>query len=98
MLEPAPEVNFGLQLYVNAYWALVSCRTNELIPWTAVQAYCDHLGLCPGEAYDMHFLITRMDMAYLNWRGSKKGEDVGGRSKRPSEETPKIIQRNTRNG
>ncbi len=73
----------GLQLYMDAFWALCSCRLQSgRIPWTAVQSYSDTLKLDRGEAQDMHFLVGQLDMVYVQWL-KKKGTS-NGEHERPS--------------
>ena len=93
LLEPPPEVNAGLQLYMDAFWALCTCRLQAgRIPWTAVQAYADALGLDWPEAHDMHFLISKMDMVYVQWL-NKKGPPVG-QPPRPSQKDGPALKGN----
>jgi hypothetical protein len=76
MLEPPPEVLPGLQLFMQAFWDLCSDRgpTNR-IQWTAIHLYARSLGLSYGEERDMVYLVTRLDLAYLEWA---KGRQSSG--------------------
>lgn len=79
MLEPPPEVNEGLKLYMQAFWDLSADRTvNGRIPWTALHLYCRSLGLSYGEERDMVFIVTRLDIAYLEWAKGKQGGQSQG--------------------
>lgn len=75
-IQNAPELQLGLGLYFGAFFDLNSCRQNGMgvgqIPWTAVQDYCEHLGLSDEQTADMHSHIRDMDQAFLKYCDSKK--------------------------
>lgn len=73
-LEPPPEVQAGLGIYMRAFFDLASDRQQQggRILWSAVQWWCEAQGLDADEARDMHFLVGRMDLAFLAWAKDKK--------------------------
>lgn len=73
LLEPPPEVNEGLQLYMDAFWNLCADRGfGNRIRWTAMHFYASSLGLSYEEEWDMVFLLNRLDMTYLKWLEGKQ--------------------------
>lgn len=67
-LEPPPEVQSGLGIFMRAYFDLAADRSESgRIPWSTVDRWCHRKGLDGDEANDAQFLIQRMDMAYLEW-------------------------------
>lgn len=64
-----------------AFWDLNTCRQAGMgigpIPWLAVEAYCDRLGLDDEAREDMHALVRAMDDAFLFWcaKRTKGGSD-----------------------
>lgn len=73
LLEPPPEVQLGLGMYMNAFFALASDRPagGGRIPWSSIHSWADGHGLDSVEEDDLHFLLVRMDLAYLDWAHKK---------------------------
>ncbi len=73
LLEPPPEAQLGLGLYMNAFFALASDRPPGpgRIPWSSVHLYAQRFGLSGTDEDDLHFLLVRMDLAYLDWVNKK---------------------------
>lgn len=69
----------GLNLYMQAFWDLCADRSStNRIPWTAIHLYARSLGLSYGEERDMVFLVTRLDLVYLDWSKGKQGGQPTG--------------------
>jgi hypothetical protein len=78
-MQNAPDLRLGLELFFTAFGDLTTCRTLGFgtvsgIPWTAIDEYCDRLGLDAELRDDMHFYIREMDDAYLKFIQSKTGK------------------------
>lgn len=65
----APELQQGLQLYMQAFFDLDSDRTHALaptaIPWASIQNYAVALGFSEEQTEDLHFFIRRIDSEHL---------------------------------
>lgn len=86
LLEPPPEVNPGLAFYMNAFWDLCSDRRDGgRIPWTAIDAWCTAHRVPLDERHDVHFLVGRTDMAFMNWTKKKRDKTA---DKKPTEKQP----------
>lgn len=76
----APELQSGLQLYLQAFFDLDAERTHALaltpIPWTSINAYSIAYGLEEEQTEDLLYLIRKMDNAHLA-RLSKKQPKTG---------------------
>jgi hypothetical protein len=88
----APELYEGLELFYVAFMELTTCRALGMaegpIPWTAVQSYCNELGLVGEQREDMFFHIREMDTCYLEFRAKKTQQQSLAQSKGPR--TPKL--------
>lgn len=73
--EP-PELLPGLDWFVAAFHELSTCRSVGMgegpIPWTAVQKYCEAMGLRGPGAHAMHHHIRAMDREYLEIRAKQE--------------------------
>lgn len=70
---------------MKAFWDLCSDRREGgRIPWTAIDAWCASHRVSYDERHDVHFLVGRMDMAFLNW--TKKKRD------KPEKQMPERLQ------
>lgn len=71
----APDLWPGLEFYWSAFWALDSCRAMGMsvgpIPWTAIEQWCDAKEVDDEERETVHYLIRRMDIAYLAHHSAK---------------------------
>lgn len=74
-IKNAPELMPGLELYLNAFWELHTCRQIGFgvgpIPWTAVRHYGNMLDLDELEFSEFSYLIKQLDSAYLQWRNEQ---------------------------
>lgn len=71
----APQLEFGLEWYYEAFGKLTTCRSIGMgagpIPWLAMDAYGKRYGLDLEEQEDFEFLIGAMDDAYLKHAAEK---------------------------
>lgn len=72
----APELLMGLDLYVNAFYALTSCRGSSYnsegpIPWIAMRDYCEDSEIYGEDRFYFYELIAKMDQAYLKYKAEK---------------------------
>ena len=76
-MEKAPELLLGLDLYIQGWNDLSRDRPSGFgpgrIPWTAMDAYCRHLGLRGDDREDFLYHIKGLDDVYLDWYGKKHG-------------------------
>jgi len=79
LLEPPPEVQQGLGIYMRGFFELASDRQQGgKIPWSTIQDWCEANGQLGDDAKDAHFLLGRMDLAYMSWakdKGKKMSAD-----------------------
>lgn len=79
----APVLTIGLELYLQAFWELSSCRDvgfgEGQIPWLAIDRYCQSLGLDIDQELALFHHVRAMDNVYLKHQ-SKKSES-GGKGK-----------------
>jgi hypothetical protein len=73
----APELIFGLALYMNGFYTLTSMRgsaygTEGPIPWLAMRDYCDEHQIIGWQRQDFYDLLSRMDQAYLDYKFKKQ--------------------------
>jgi hypothetical protein len=75
-IQNAPELRLGLGIFFSGFLDLSNCRSSGMvegpIPWTAIQAYCDWMGLDDETAADMHFHISNLDAARSKYHRSKE--------------------------
>lgn len=68
----------GLELYLNAFWDLNSCRQIGMdvgpIPWTAIQKYAIMLFDSPVEIEEFHIIIRAMDNKLAEVRDARHKE------------------------
>ena len=68
LLEPPPEVQTGLAIYMRAFFDLAADREQGgRIRWSTIRAWCQAHGIDGDDADDLHFLLGRMDTAYMAW-------------------------------
>lgn len=74
-IKNAPELHLGLELYLEAFMELNTCRSVSWsagpIPWSAVQDYGMTFEFAADEMEDLHYHIRRMDAAFLDQQDSK---------------------------
>src|SRR5690606_27200047 len=77
-IKNAPELMPGLEVFLEAFWDLSTCRQIGMglgpIPWTSVQEYCRING--GGEDFnrDIHYHVRQLDIAYLEWANKNSKE------------------------
>ena len=75
-IQKAPELQVGLELFLEAFQVLTTCRgamygSEGPIPWTAMREYCNEYGI-EGEERDYFYeVISHMDNTYLNFKATK---------------------------
>lgn len=72
----APEVLLGLELYINGFNALTSCRSAAYgsegpIPWTAMRDYCVEYNIRGEQREYFYDLLAQMDKTYLDYKSKK---------------------------
>lgn len=71
-----PEVQPGLEIYYEAFWALTTTRQLGMgcgpIPWTACQSYAEVCGFDEEQADDLWFFISSMDAVFLKHLADKR--------------------------
>ncbi len=73
-IKNAPILLPGLEMYLQAYKTLMSCRGgmgDGEIPWTAVMEYGDRYTMNQDETDRLWEVVTRMDSVYLKWRAEQ---------------------------
>lgn len=78
-VQNAPSLLPGLELYLEAYMDLATCRSTafavERVPWTAIDQYARRNGI-DGEAFDYFLALMReMDQEYIDWMNDKSKRD-----------------------
>lgn len=73
----APSLCLGLQIYLDAWFDLNSCRPAGMnegpIPWTQVEDYGRSMELSQDTLDDLHHHIREMDMEYFSFKKRKQG-------------------------
>lgn len=72
----APEITLGLELYMNAFYALTSCRgslyaSEGPIPWLAMRDYCEDFDIRGEDRRIFIYLMTALDQTYLKYKAKK---------------------------
>lgn len=69
-IQNAPELQVGLQLYLQAFFDLDGERSHgsglRSIPWSAIKDYCVANELDEEQTEDMFYFVKRMDKAHLD--------------------------------
>lgn len=73
----APQIRFGLMLYLEAFFDLDSERVPGMalgrIPWIAIQRYAEHYELDEEQTECLFYFIRAMDTAHLKRAEQKNG-------------------------
>lgn len=81
-----PEVHVSQQLYVDCFWDVCSDRTQgSRIRYTAVAAWCTQHRLSSSLSEDVHFVVKKLDLAYIEWaqkKNAKESKAAQAKSKR----------------
>lgn len=72
----APELQPGLELFLNAFMELTSCRGLGFgavgpIPWLTLHEYCSIHDITGEQREDLIYHVQRMDKAYMDWQQNK---------------------------
>lgn len=71
----APKLVPGLELYMEAFSSLGSCRgMNGTIPWTAIEEYCRVYGISGIQKEDLHSHLKAMDAVCSKYWEKKRGK------------------------
>ena len=92
VIQGAPELHQGLQLYYIAFLDLTSCRQlSEVIgpiDWITIDRYCERHNITGEQYEDMHYYLGRMDLAYLEHVRKQKGDTLKRTANRTKAPTP----------
>lgn len=82
----APQLSLGLELYMQAFTDLTSCRAGTYnsegpIPWSAIQHWASVRGLSDEQFSDTCFMIGEMDEVYLSFKTRKLKEAINNGSR-----------------
>ena len=70
-LKNPPELMPGLDFYLNAFYALNSCRSVGMalgpIPWTSMMEYAKMYCTTEDSTEDLLYHVKNLDETYLNW-------------------------------
>ena len=69
----------GLQIYLDAFFDISPSRLGGMgvmpLGWLPIHQYCQAHGISDEDGQDMHFLLGKMDIAYMDFhRPVKKGK------------------------
>lgn len=67
----APELRFGLQLYLQAFLNLDSERNEGPIPWSAIRDYAQAFELDEEQTDDLFYFVRRLDSEQMRIRAAK---------------------------
>lgn len=77
-IENAPELENGLELFIQAFFELNTSRNTGFdygpIPWIVISDYCDRLEIDDEQREDVFYHIRALDSVYLEFVKSKKGK------------------------
>ena len=77
-IKNAPELIFGLALFLQAFNNLTYSRTYGFVPgpisWASIEDYCVKNKLDEEQTQDMHYFIRVMDNAYLDYLDKKRSK------------------------
>ena len=84
----APELEMGLQLYLQAFFDLDSERTHGMslspIPWTSIAAYARAFEFDEEQTEDLFYFVRKLDSEHLKKLDAKaKAANNGKKSARP---------------
>lgn len=72
----APFLFQGLELYLQAFMELTSCRglgygSIGPIPWLSIQTYCEVYDIVDEQREDLFYHVQRLDKVYMEWQRDK---------------------------
>ena len=72
----APELLYGLEFYMTAFYRLSSGRNSGWgvgkISWLQVEEYCDRMEVYGSQRDIMHYHIQNLDQVYLEFQAKKE--------------------------
>ncbi len=79
-IADAPQLLQGLEFFYVAFMDLTTSRSIGMgegpIPWHVVNDYCDRYEIDGEQREDVHYYITAMDSAYLQYRANEAKKKV----------------------
>lgn len=89
-IENAPQLHLGLELYLDAFLDLNTCRSVGMaegpIPWSAIMDYCQAYEI-DGETRDnVMYHVRALDVVYMDHRAKKLGKG------KPDGKSPRVRQ------
>ena len=85
VIQEAPELTLGLQLYLNAWFDLNSCRDSGWSPgpisWLDIHEYATVNEFDEDQREALHFHIPGMDTVYFEYLEQKREVTSSGKSK-----------------
>lgn len=82
LLGIPPEVHVSQQAYMDCFWAVCSDRMQgSRVRYQAISAWCRDFGFSGSLLEDMHFVVNRLDMAYIEWASKKAKADSKRKNK-----------------
>ena len=73
----SPELQIGLQLYLQAFLNLDSERTDGPIPWSSIKDYAQAFEFDEEQSDDLFYFVRRMDNEYLKIKAAKAKAAAG---------------------
>ena len=77
-IQNAPELWFGLELYLNAFFDLNTERSSGMgvgpIPWSAIDRYAERHGFDDEQRTDLQYHIRALDATYIEHHNKKSGD------------------------
>ena len=95
----APELWHGLELYLQAFMELTSCRGLGYgaigpVPWLAIQKYAEVYGIEGEQREDLFYHVQHLDKAYMDWQRDKaKKEEEARQREAPKGKAPRPRRR-----
>ncbi len=76
-IRNAPTLQWGLELFYNAFFDLHTCRPVGMVEmgirWLDIKQYCLFEGFDEEQTEDAFYFIRMMDNAYLDWKKQQRG-------------------------
>jgi hypothetical protein len=88
-IQNAPDLLLGLEIYYLAFLDFTSCRTAGYgtegpISWMTIEDYADRKGIEGAQREDLHYYISNMDAAYLEFKSTKLSNSLKQPPKPPA--------------
>jgi len=77
-IKDAPELQFGLEIYWDAFWDLSTCRPSSFsvgaIPWSSIRDYGQTFEFDESQMETLFYVIRLMDNEFVKFHTPKKGK------------------------